>query len=262
MGAFDGKNKIARAVADRQTDQKLPDSRSLSWKTITTPTALAGTKGVHCGLVHGDEWNEIKGHRTKNIAQNQTIKVVGKHKETLVESCYQNIIGPQIVLNNHVRNETRLGKFTLIYGCAQNEQSSDGESWVKPTDKACVYGVSFECDLSKVEVMGLHGEVVGVHGEVALCHAEYKTFHTEVNSVHNAKDYKGNVLSDTDNRVKTLESTVKEIDSRSVNTEIETLLLYFEKRTFSIMEGVETHVGPESHTGPAVFAAIAGPGIL
>jgi hypothetical protein len=116
MSAFDGEIKIARAVSDPQTDHTLPSSKSLSWKAITTPAALAGTTGAFCELVHGDKWNEIKGNHTENIAQNQTLKVVGKHKETLVESCYQNIIGPHIVQNNDVRNETRLNAYTKTYG--------------------------------------------------------------------------------------------------------------------------------------------------
>ncbi len=126
MSAFDGKTKIGRKVADPITDHTLPNSRSLAWKAITTPLALKGTNGTHCELVHGDQWNEMKGNQTENIARNQTLKVIGKHKQTLVESCYQNIIGPQIVTNQNVVNETRMGVHTEVYGINTKRNSNDG----------------------------------------------------------------------------------------------------------------------------------------
>src|SRR5580704_5982935 len=106
MSVFDGKIKTKSRTPYPHTDHKLIPSGFLSYTAINEEHALRGTKGKHCDLVHGDHWNEIEGCHNENIGQDQTIKVVGKHKETLVESCYQNIIGPQIVLNNNVRNET------------------------------------------------------------------------------------------------------------------------------------------------------------
>src|SRR5215472_14467182 len=127
MRVFDATTKVKTAVSDPLTDHKLLHPKSLSWGAITSPSAVAGTNGAHCDLVHGDQWHEIKGNHKQNIQQNQTIKVVGKHKETLVDSCYQNIIGPHIVLNNDVRNETRLGVFTKTSGFYWHTEPGYGE---------------------------------------------------------------------------------------------------------------------------------------
>ena len=134
MSVFDGQIKTKLAVADPRTDHTLPNSRSLSFKGITGVTALEGTKGQHCNLVHGEHWHEVRGTEINNIKLDQvstitrdhTIKVCRNHKETLVGKCYQNMIGPHIVQNNNVRNETRLAKWHLTYG--DNEQSQDSSS--------------------------------------------------------------------------------------------------------------------------------------
>src|SRR5215471_16732612 len=138
MSVFDATIKVKTAASDPLTDHKLLHPKSLSWGAITSPSALAGTKGDHCELVHGDQWHEIKGNHKQNIQQNQTIKVVGKHKETLVESCYQNIIGPHTVLNNDVRNETRLGVFTKTYGDNTKQEDHSGDITSQSTNTSQV----------------------------------------------------------------------------------------------------------------------------
>jgi hypothetical protein len=277
MSAFDGEIKIARAVSDPQTDHTLPSSKSLSWKAITTPTALAGTTGIHCELVHGDQWNELKGNHTENIARNQTLKVVGKHKETLVESCYQNIIGPQIVQNNTVRNETRLGKFSLIYGDNSTTQDSSGDQNVKPFDYSCTWVTSFECDTTKLEVKGAHGELTDLHAELVPIHAEFMGFHTEISGIHNSVVGGKNEATEDDNKAKTIEENFRTVNGliagvkndvsavESSVTSVRSHVSSLHSRTASMhnfLGLVELHTGPEAHTGPAVFAAIMGPGIL
>ncbi|MEO8371389.1 MAG: hypothetical protein ABI806_19540 [Candidatus Solibacter sp.] len=80
---FDATNKIPRRVKDPVTDDTLPSPGSLNWKQITSATALAGTTGVDCMLVHGDRWQEMKGSLKENYAVDKTITVKGKHTETI-----------------------------------------------------------------------------------------------------------------------------------------------------------------------------------
>lgn len=63
MGVFDAKTKTKLAVPDPITDHTLPNSKSLSFKAITQPAALAGTKGQQCNLVHGDCRNARSDNR-------------------------------------------------------------------------------------------------------------------------------------------------------------------------------------------------------
>ncbi len=80
---FDAANKIARRVKDPVTDDTLPSPGSLNWKQITSDTALSGTTGVDCMLVHGDRWQEMKGSLTENYQVDKKITVKGKHTETI-----------------------------------------------------------------------------------------------------------------------------------------------------------------------------------
>ena len=174
MSTFNGKTKIDREVADPKTDHTLPSSRSLSWRAITTPAALAGTNSAQCELVHGDKWYEINGNHTENIAKNQTIKVVGKHKETLVESCYQNIIGPHIVLNNTVRNETLLGTHSRVYGDKQQSDDSTGTITQQAENITLVYLLTLEADLLKLEFEVMHFELKVLHDTIEVVSNEIK----------------------------------------------------------------------------------------
>jgi hypothetical protein len=164
MGVFDGTIKVKRVVPDPATDHKLSHSGSLSFESITKDTALAGTKGRHCDLVHGDHWHEVRGSEKSTIFSDQTITVRGNHKETLVGNCYQNIIGPHIVQNNTVRNETRLGKFHLVYG--DNEQTSDNSSdySVVANSMSFIFLFNLECDaIAKIEFAMVHVETKVLH---------------------------------------------------------------------------------------------------
>lgn len=172
MSAFDGKNRIARMVVDPTTDHTLPNSKSLSWKAITTPVALSGTKGAHCELVHGDKWRELKGNHTENIGANQTIKVVGDHKETLVGKVYQNIIGPHIVSNQTVRNETRMGAYSEVYGDLTRWDDANGDMLYCDTLYHHTNIFDFEYCTSKVEVTPVHLEVKAAHLALSLVEAQ------------------------------------------------------------------------------------------
>lgn len=243
MSAFNGKNNIARAVADPQNDHKLPSSKSLAWKAIATPNALAGTVGTHCELVHGDQWNEWKGNHTEHVAKNQTIKVLGKHKETLVESCYQNIIGPHIVQNSNSRNETRMGKFTKVYGWATYHEDHDGDMGWKDNSLEYVNILSFSAVTNQVEVQATHAEGTGVHVELCVVHGEAKAIHAELKGIHFEAD-------GWDNKDKAAEADLSLTNARIAELYVDVVNLF------------DRTGGPELHTGPSIFAAITGTGVV
>ena len=103
MGAFDGSIKVARAVADPLTDHKLPSSKSLAWGEITSPTAVSGTTGDHCELVHGDKFRQVTGNVVENIQQNFTGTVTGNHTLTVMGNQTHDVMGnhDHSVVGNH-----------------------------------------------------------------------------------------------------------------------------------------------------------------
>jgi hypothetical protein len=278
MSAFDASTKIKREVSDPLSDHKLPHPKSLSWTGITAPTAVKGTKGAHCDLVHGDQWNEINGNHNENILRNQTLKVVGKHKETLVESCYQNIIGPHIVLNNNVRNETRLGVFTKTYGENWTHEHDWGNVSQMDRNYQNIIALQLANTTTNIESQGVHIEGVGVHGEAVLCHGEIKLFHAEENLIHFSDDaifsnqdkpldnrFKEvyNTVDLVSNRVKGVESQTKAVENKVSAVSSRTHSLEYVTRGMGNFLGlVHMYEGAEVHTGPAAFASIASPMIF
>jgi|SRR5579863_3367233 hypothetical protein len=240
MSAFDGKTKIGRKVVDPITDHILPNSRSLAWKAITTPTALKGTNGTHCELVHGDQWNEWKGNHTENISRNQTLKVVGKHKETLVQSCYQNIIGPHIVQNNTVRNETRLGTFTKVYGDNWTHEHSWGDVSQMDQNYSCVTAVAGTYITMNLETHGVHAEAVGVHAELVLVHGEAKLFHAETNGIHFAGDGFSNQDKAMDATIDGINSNIEGVRNKVLMDEAHVSLLGLRTSIIEVRAMVET----------------------
>jgi len=134
----------------------------------------------------------VKGNETKNVHLDQKITVKGNHKETLVGRTYQNIIGPHIVQNNNVRNETRLAKYTEIYGDNEHAADASGNSdsrkenfeflWdsvaIHVTDftfigfGGTVYGIAFYAAGLDTALVAMHAEVVLNHSEIHCIHAE------------------------------------------------------------------------------------------
>src|SRR5947209_1994057 len=196
MSIFDGLTKTKLAVPNPLTDHTLPDSKSLSFKAITGRTALNGTQGQHCNLVHGDHWHEVRGTEINNvivdqkstISRHQSIVVKGDHKETLVGKCYQNIIGPHVVLNNTVRNETRLGTFTKVYGENWTHEHSWGNVSQMDENYQNIWVLNMANTTMNIESQGIHLEGVLVHGELVGVHAEATALHAEITLVHFQND--------------------------------------------------------------------------
>jgi len=106
MGVFDDSIKTPLRVTDPGTDKAMPDAGSLSYGSMTGSTALAGTTGIDCKLVHGDRWQEIQGSMTEHwtgyvnttIDQNWTIQVNGIMNLTVVKGYNEEQQGP---VNKH-----------------------------------------------------------------------------------------------------------------------------------------------------------------
>lgn len=176
MSVFDSATKVRRMTADSQTDKRLPQSRNLSLAQIADDSALAGTAGVHCELIHGDEWQQtggthheyIMGHQHCVTGSNQTIRINGKHKETILQTCYQNIVGPHTVVNHTVRNETRMGKRTTTYGIHTIEDDHDGRMEYADGIYEIVGVSNVEVAATKLTVQVLHVEPKAIHVYASL----------------------------------------------------------------------------------------------
>lgn len=179
MAVFGGSTKISRAVADPGTDKTLPSSGSLSWGGITGASGVAGTTGVDCKLVSGDRWQQISGTHTENIGTNlkttvtgdqthtiqgnQTIEIGGKKELTVAQQCLETMVGPHMITNMDVFNETRLSVQMKVHGDLE---------WQRTQDWQVQYGTT---NLSHYSLLI---EVEEFHVEAALNHYEAKGVHT------------------------------------------------------------------------------------
>lgn len=180
MSVFDNTTRVRRAVADPAKDHRLPHPAALSWEAIGSAHGLKGTKGLECDLVHGDHFRRITGNRTDVITGNarhvvdrdQIVRINGKHNETLTQACYQNIVGPHIVFNQTVRNETHMGARTLIYGDFINEDTNNGDLVWATSLFEHTNILNFEWSTNKVEAHGIHVEVKAAHVAGSLIEAQ------------------------------------------------------------------------------------------
>lgn len=171
MGVFNSTTHCKRAVSDPLSDQTLPNPASLSWSDVTGVTALAGTTGDHCGVVHGDRTQEFRGSTIDHVNGNhkltitgdQTIKIGGNHKETILQDCYQSIIGPHIVTNQTVRNETRMGRFSETFGEFDHLDDHHDRLYRANTLTEIVLAHLFEYQTMKLEFEPLHIELKLLH---------------------------------------------------------------------------------------------------
>lgn len=193
MSAFDAKNRIARAVADPQTDHKLPSAKSLSWKAITTPVALAGTSGTHCELVHGDSWRDVAGYVTENVTFDVRDKILGNHfysltgnrTENVVGNINSTVIGAQIMTNFGPQTGTHLAPVIDTY--RTNVYIDHNCDWLEEKDKQGFRGiyslteVIHEIDLAMIHIEGQ--AFVAMQG-ASMWDFEFKSIHLEEHAVH------------------------------------------------------------------------------
>jgi hypothetical protein len=220
MSAFDALTKIKQAVTHPKTDYTLPKSRSLAFKAITDKAALQGTKGQHCTLVHGDHWEEVAGAVTDNIQKdravmirknhsfnvrgNQTVMIEGDHRETFAGPCLQSILGSHRVFNANVRNETRLGSYTEVYGKQEIHDDNNGKKVVGVNhDERFLlavalhgldlqsFGMAFSAVGATIPITGLNiSAKLLLDYSLALVHTEFTGLHMESHLRH-TEDHDG-----------------------------------------------------------------------
>jgi hypothetical protein len=167
MAVFGGNAKITRAVNDPGTDDTLPSPGALSWGGITSASGVAGTTGAEAKLVHGDRWQQIDGAFTESVGADlkttvmggKTVTVTQDHNETVMGNTLQTMIGPQIVTNMNVRNETRAVTHLHTHGDNFFQYGPDNAFHYCETNMGA-WIFMFETEVE--------------HTEVALHHLEFK----------------------------------------------------------------------------------------
>ncbi len=112
MPVFDKSTKVGRKVNDPGTDKSLPGGKALSYGAMTSATAVAGTTGLDCKLVHGDRWQQIDGSfteqtnsnvkttiladETRNVIGNRTLSTLGSVTGTVASNYTKTVVGSTV----------------------------------------------------------------------------------------------------------------------------------------------------------------------
>ncbi|NYF78656.1 hypothetical protein [Granulicella arctica] len=110
---FSGAPKTSNQSFDPSTDNKTPSLGSLNMKSMPSPTALSGTTGIDCSLIHGDEWNQIEGNLTENILKNHKATVMINETHTVNNNLVHRV--------NGTTNDTRIGVHNQTNIAPRNE---------------------------------------------------------------------------------------------------------------------------------------------
>jgi hypothetical protein len=149
---FDGKTKVGRAVADPKTDRSLPQGYSLSLSQITTKTALGGTVGARCTLVHGDQYDfisatvnvEVIGDLFTNISGNETHSVLHNRTETITQNNTLSVGGNQNWTITGQYMSLFVGPKTDVHVSPLSLLHSATQCTSEPQPKMHILGVEFE----------------------------------------------------------------------------------------------------------------------
>jgi len=188
MSVFDASTKTGREVKDPLSDKTLPPPASLSWKTITTPAALAGTVGIDCKLVHGNRFQQIDQSMTENyggnvtttIGSNQT-RTIGGDQKMVVAGNRTAVIGTNLL---HVTagstTRVQIGAVTQLDVSATNEvyvgvltenhasPKQENEPLHVESDAICIAtkGVDLNATGVQAQTVGVSVGAFGVKAEV------------------------------------------------------------------------------------------------
>ncbi|HUA83758.1 MAG TPA: hypothetical protein VMB85_07855 [Bryobacteraceae bacterium] len=181
MGVFNNSVKIGVRVEDPGTDKKLPPSGALSYPSITAPSALAGTTGIDCKLVHGDRWQQILGNMTENytdnvnttVGQNWTIQVNGIMNLTVMLGYNETEWGPVNRTYQQVVNDTFNSDHNVsIPDSAAFTVTNFANTFTWVTSIAIVFGLSMPIAIALCVTIA------------AVYDLEYKTLHAEAHPIH------------------------------------------------------------------------------
>ena len=208
MAVFDRTVKTARRVTDPGTDRSAPGPGALAWGAIASEAALAGTVGADAALINGDQWSQLTGAGTRNVAKNMTTTITGdhtmrlasNHTETVCGTANTTVIGPNIVTNLDVFNETRIGAHIQVHGGIEWQHDEENEFHYGGMN-VTFYTEVFEHQLWHWEACAQHNEIKGNHNYFAvndnaaiLFKFETKALNAEVDAAEaNIKALKGDV---------------------------------------------------------------------
>jgi Gp5 C-terminal repeat (3 copies) len=170
MPVFSGSTKISRAVSDPGTDDTLPPSGALSWKAITSASAVAGTVGADACLINGDMWQQIVGSMTENytgtvktsilqdeihnITGNRTKSISGNHTETVVGNQNLSVIGAHNAMYLSPKND--------VHASPHNRVNASPEAQQEPASKVHILGVEFEHKAQETTITDVALELGGM----------------------------------------------------------------------------------------------------
>ena len=115
--SFDGGTFTETRVKVQEGDRALAPSGSLTWTTITTPTALAGCVGIDAKLVHGDRWQTIDANFTEMIYGDVKSTIFGNQIHTVMTNQTLTTIGNVTHMIVGTLNAVNVGSIThMIIG--------------------------------------------------------------------------------------------------------------------------------------------------
>jgi hypothetical protein len=140
---YAGTPKTVNGNFDPSSDNKTPKLGLLSLNAMTSPTALGGTNGIDCSLIHGDEWNQMEGNLTENTLKKHigyvkgdetytvngdlVMRVNGTTHDTRVQQHNQINISARLDVFIHTRSEVHYQPECREQKTADNE--SDNNIW-------------------------------------------------------------------------------------------------------------------------------------
>jgi hypothetical protein len=193
MSTFDSSTKVKRAVDDPMTDHRLPHPKTLVWGAITAPTALAGTTGAHCELVHGNHWSQIDGNLTEHIQADVTTNiqgdrsyiVTGNQTQTTIGNITSTVVGAQTRTHLGPQNGTHLAPVSDTY--RTNVYIDHSCDWVQVQDRvAQLAWLVMNLELFEFDFAGLGAyfqEIFALTG-APVVDMEWKGIHMEEHIVH------------------------------------------------------------------------------
>ena len=134
MPVFDGKITTPTRAHSAANDSKGPSFRSLDPHAMTSPTALAGTVGVDCSLIHGDSDFLLNGNLKLHVTENMTELVDGSHLNTVTQNKIASVLGTtsQTFYGNH--EQTNIAPRTDTFVHTRTEMHSQPEQVHQPTE--------------------------------------------------------------------------------------------------------------------------------
>lgn len=174
MPVFTKSTKIKRAVSDPGTDDTLPPSGALSWKSITAPSAVSGTTGADAALVNGNMWQQTVGSLTENytgnvttaILQNETHNVTGNRKKSITGNHDETVVGNQNLSVIGAHNALYLSPKNDVHASPHNRVNASPENQQEPSSKIHILGVEFEHKTSETTITDSSLEIGGMGVEI------------------------------------------------------------------------------------------------